>query len=212
LRTASRTDDGHEWARLSEAGGAGEEEGWSPRASSDPELARAVGTAVHRALELLDLEAEPVGALQAQIDGLADAVRGFVPQSRLIEVVRSARELLEEADRRGILYELFDRREQILGREVPVLLPDEESGGAIVGTLDLLYRDPNTGQLVVADFKTDALQSEDDFEQRREHYLAQGRVYQDAVAMMFPEEDAPAFELWFLRANRIVRGEARVQG
>lgn len=206
LRTASRADDGHEWTRLSEAGGGGEEEGWSPRASTDPELARAVGTAVHRALELLDLEAEPIGALRTQIEGLADAVRGFVPQARLIEVVRTARELLEEADRRGILYELFDRREQILGREVPVLLPDHESGGAIVGTLDLLYRDPNTGQLVVADFKTDALQSQEEFEQRREHYLAQGRVYQDAVALMFPEEEAPAFELWFLSANRIVRG------
>ena len=144
--------------------------------------------------------------MRTQIEGLADAVRGFVPQARLIEVVRTARELLEEADRRGILYELFDRREQILGREVPVLLPDHESGGAIVGTLDLLYRDPNTGQLVVADFKTDALQSQEEFEQRREHYLAQGRVYQDAVALMFPEEEAPAFELWFLSANRIVRG------
>lgn len=206
LRTASRADDGHEWVRLSEAGGGGEEEGWSPRASTDPELARAVGTAVHRALELLDLEAEPVGALRTQIEGLADAVRGFVPQSRLREVVQLARELLEEADRRGILYELFDRREQILGREVPVLLPDEVSGGAIVGTLDLLYRDPNTGQLIVADFKTDVVQSQEQFEQRREHYLAQGRVYQDAVARMFPEEDAPAFELWFLSANRIVRG------
>jgi ATP-dependent exoDNAse (exonuclease V) beta subunit len=206
LRTASRANDGHEWARVSEAGGGGEEDGWSPRASTDPELARAVGTAVHRALELLDLEAEPVSALRAQIDGLADAVRGFVPKARLLEVVRTARELLEEADRRGILYELFDRREQILGREVPVLLPDEESGGAIVGTLDLLYRDPNTGQLVVADFKTDALQSQEQFEQQREHYLAQGRVYQDAVALMFPEEEAPAFELWFLSANRIVRG------
>lgn len=205
LRTASRAEDGHEWARLSEAGGGGEEEGWSPRASTDPELARAVGTAVHRALELLDLEAEPVGALRTQIEGLADAVRGFVPQSRLLEVVRTARELLEEADRRGILYELFDRREQILGREVPVLLPDVESGGAIVGTLDLLYRDPNTGQLVVADFKTDVLQSQEQFEQRREHYLAQGQVYQDAVARMFPDEEAPAFELWFLSANRIVR-------
>jgi ATP-dependent helicase/nuclease subunit A len=206
LRTASQADDGHEWVRLAEAGGGGEEDGWSPRASSDPELARAVGTAVHRALELLDLDAEPVGALRTQIEGLADAVRGFVPKSRLLEVVRSARELLEEADRRGILYELFDRREQILGREVPVLLPDEESGGAIVGTLDLLYRDPNTGQLIVADFKTDVLQSQEDFEQRREHYLAQGRVYQDAVARMFPAEEAPAFELWFLSANRIVRG------
>lgn len=206
LRTASRADDGHEWVRLSEAGGGGEEEGWSPRASTDPELARAVGTAVHRALELLDLEAEPIGALRTQIEGLADAVRGFVPQSRLLEVVRTARELLEEADRRGILYELFDRRDQILGREVPVLLPDEESGGAIVGTLDLLYRDPNTGQLVVADFKTDVLQSQEQFEQRREHYLAQGQVYQDAVALMFPDEESPAFELWFLSANRIVRG------
>lgn len=204
LRTASR-EEGHEAVRFAEAGGGGEEDAWSPRGSSDPELARAIGTAVHRALELLDLDLEPVGALQAQIHGLADAVRGFVPQARLDEVVRAARELLEEADRRGILYELFDRREQILGREVPVLLPDQESGGAIVGTLDLLYRDPNTGQLVVADFKTDAIHSQEQFEQRCAHYLAQGQVYQQAVAQMFPDEEPPAFELWFLSANRIVR-------
>lgn len=205
VRTASR-EDGHEVLRFAEAGGSGaEDEAWTTRAIGDPELARAVGTAVHRALELIQLDAEPVAALQAQIAGLADAVRGFVPRSRLDEVVQEARRLLEDADRSGILYELFDRRDQILGREVPVLLPDESTGGAVIGTLDLLYRDPATGQLVVADFKTDAVRSDEELQAKRAHYLGQGQVYQDAVARMFPNEEPPAFELWFLTANRIVR-------
>ena len=205
VRTASR-EQGHEELRFAEAGGAGaDDDPWVPRTALDPELARAMGTAVHRALELIDLDQEPVRALREQIDNLADSVRGFVPRARLDEVVMQARGLLEQADRSGILYELFDRREQILGREIPVLLADPEHGGAIVGTLDLLYRDPATGQLVVADFKTDTLSSADELESRASHYLGQGRVYQDAVAQMFPDEEPPAFELWFLAANRIVR-------
>ena len=205
VRTASR-EQGHEELRFAEAGGAGaDDDPWVTRAALDPELARAMGTAVHRALELIDLEEEPVRALRQQIDSLADSVRGFVPRTRLSEVVAQARALLEEADRSGILYELFDRREQILGREIPVLLPDEKHGGAVVGTLDLLYRDPATGQLVVADFKTDAVSSADELEAKASHYLGQGKVYQDAVARMFPDEEPPAFELWFLAANRIVR-------
>ena len=86
-----------------------------------------------------------------------------------------------------------------------MLLPDEKHGGAVVDTLDLLYRDPATGQLVVADFKTDAVSSADELEAKASHYLGQGKVYQDAVARMFPDEEPPAFELWFLAANRIVR-------
>ncbi|MCH2101354.1 MAG: UvrD-helicase domain-containing protein [Planctomycetes bacterium] len=205
IRTASR-ESGHEEFRFVEAGGAGtEDDSWAAQGALDPELSRAVGTAVHRALELLDLDADPVSALRDQIDTLANSVRGFVPRARLNEVVAQARTMLEEADRRGILYELFGRHEQIIGREIPILLPDEEIGGAIVGTLDLLYRDPATGQLVVADFKTDAVRSEEDLEAKTAHYRGQGRVYQDAVARMFPEEEPPAFELWFLTANRIVR-------
>lgn len=205
LRTAS-AESGHEQHRFGEAGGLGEDDPWIVEVRTDPELARAVGTAVHRVLELIDLHEAPEAALRAQLEQLPKTVRGLVPATRQQEVVAQARALLEQAERNALLAELFALKDQVLGREVPVLLPDHEAHGAIVGTLDLLYRDASTGQLVVADFKTDLVESAAQLEAKRSHYLAQGEVYRRAVAQMFPDEELePVFELWFLVADRVLR-------
>ena len=44
---------------------------------------------------------------------------------------------------------------EVLGRELPLLLEDPD-GTRWNGTIDLLYRDPADGRLVVADYKSDA--------------------------------------------------------
>lgn len=202
-RVASR-EHSHESVRLLD-GDADEDWSLTLQPQTDAALARFVGTAVHRALELLDLDAEPVAELQRQLLQLPSAISGYVSNEHRSQVVAQARAILEAADRNGMLHELYERKDQILGREIPVLLPADEAGSVIVGTLDLLYRDPATGQLIVADFKTDQVETTAELNARAEHYAGQGAVYQRAVQAMFPDEDPPGFELWFLAANRIHR-------
>ena len=103
----------------------------------------------------------------------------------------------------------------IMARELPFLLDPETSTffeeedadrplGAVIGTIDLLYRDPDTSQLVVADWKTDRVTDAAALRERARHYVPQGRIYLEAVQKAFPEEGPPRFELWFLQPDRIV--------
>jgi ATP-dependent exoDNAse (exonuclease V) beta subunit len=176
--------------------------------------ARATGTAVHRALELIDLQLSPEEALELQLNNLPQSLNGFISPDDLPQVVTLAKQVLQQMDNNGLLHELFERRTQILGREIPILLHSGASAsidsknssiplGAYVGTLDLLYRDPADGQLVVADFKTDQVPNVDAIRQLASAYSAQGEIYCAAVESMFPNEEPPRFELWFLRAGVI---------
>ena len=171
--------------------------------------ARAVGTAVHRALELIDLQQTPESALEKQLESLPQDLRGFIASADLADVAAQAKQVLQQMDNNGMLHELFERREYILGREIPVLLTptdcntDEDPLGAIVGTLDLLYRDPADGQLVVADFKSDQIPDAQALRHLAKAYKPQGELYCRAVEKLFPDEEPPRFELWFLRAGEI---------
>jgi ATP-dependent exoDNAse (exonuclease V) beta subunit len=176
--------------------------------------ARATGTAVHRALELIDLQLSPEEALELQLDNLPQSLNGFISPDDLPQVVTLAKQVLQQMDNNGLLHELFERRTQILGREIPILLhpealaPTDKKNSSVplaayVGTLDLLYRDPADGQLVVADFKTDQVPNVDAIRQLASAYSAQGEIYCAAVEAMFPDEEPPRFELWFLRAGVI---------
>jgi ATP-dependent exoDNAse (exonuclease V) beta subunit len=168
----------------------------------DRDVAMAAGGAIHRALETWDLAADPGSETERQ--------RGLLPSylGTLAEVDVAARalplaaELLDGFAKGPLLARLRGLREHVLARELPVLLPP--SGGAVgvvSGTIDLLYRDPATGRLVVADYKTDDLSA---VEARVAVYAPQGGVYVRALreALDLPED--PRFELWFLRAERVV--------
>ncbi len=76
--------------------------------------------------------------------------------------------------------------------------------GFVAGTIDLLYRDPATGALVIADYKTDAALRPEEIAQRAETYAAQGAVYQRALQEALRLDDPPRFELWFLQPGAIV--------
>jgi ATP-dependent exoDNAse (exonuclease V) beta subunit len=89
------------------------------------------------------------------------------------------------------------REVEVLGRELPLLLRDD-AGRTWAGTLDLLYRDPLDGQLVVADYKTD--RSPD--AQARARYRSQLEVYARGVARLFPSEPPPRLELVWLRTGQ----------
>ncbi len=176
------------------------------RSAVGRETAMAAGGAVHRALEEWDLAADPeteasrqCSLLPAYLASLAGAgEEGALPV---------ATSFLQAFARGGLLGRLRDLKDHILARELPVLLPageEERSAvGAVSGTIDLLYRDPRDGRLVIADFKTDDVETEEEVRARAAAYAAQGEVYARAIRQALELAGAPRFELWFLKPAQI---------
>ena len=76
--------------------------------------------------------------------------------------------------------------------------------GYVSGRVDLVYRDPDTGEVVVADYKTDDLTGEAECQARAELYRAQAELYGRALQEGLGLEHAPRLELWFLAADLVV--------
>jgi len=197
-----------------------------PKAERQREIALAIGTAVHRALEIFDLEADPTEELERQIEGLAEALPAGLTGEDRVAAQAGATEILESLEGSELLARFVALGSHVLARELPVLLPapevpslDEEEApeaslarvplGYVSGILDLLYRDPESGAIVVADFKTDAVDSDQDLEHRARAYALQGALYSRAVQEALNLSEPPRFELWFLRPGRVVLAPPR---
>ncbi len=76
--------------------------------------------------------------------------------------------------------------------------------------MDLVYRDPTSGEWVVADYKTDAVASDADVERLVREYAPQGAVYTQALRSALSLPALPRFELWLLAADRIVAADPAV--
>ena len=87
---------------------------------------------------------------------------------------------------------------QILGREVPLLLPWD--GQVMEGVIDLVYE--HDGLLYLADYKTDRIARED-LTQGAERYRQQAHIYSRAVRQSLQREVA-AFKVIFLRLGEAV--------
>ena len=122
--------------------------------------------------------------------------------------VERARELLDGFRGGALAERLRALRDVIVARELPVLLPAEPEGdgpvGFVAGAIDLLYREPESGDFVIADYKTDRVEDPAELERRAGHYEAQGRHYRRAVREALGLDRDPRFELWFLAADRVV--------
>ncbi|MEN8180954.1 MAG: UvrD-helicase domain-containing protein [Myxococcota bacterium] len=204
LRAASQ-DAAHASVEIALGAGYGEDSG-APDAGAPPrELALAVGSAVHRALEELDPSGDPDRDRQRCLESVRRALSslaGAGPEDAL-----SAAAEVVDAFLRGPLYRrLLDVAPGVLARELPVLLPldgPDTSVGAVVGTIDLLYRDPEDGCFVVADYKTDRLEGSAAHVERASRYAGQGAVYRRAIRESLALGQDPRFELWFLRSGRV---------
>ena len=102
----------------------------------------------------------------------------------------------------------LEQKSLIRARELPLLVAgDSEIGlGPIdghVGTLDLLYQDPENGRLVVADFKSDAVADEAAIPKKDATYRSQLELYGRAVREALALSEPPRLELWFLSLDRI---------
>jgi ATP-dependent exoDNAse (exonuclease V) beta subunit len=160
------------------------------------------GTVVHGIMELIAGDPDPKAALEAL---RADPRRWPIPSERgpIEESVIGRVEDVLDALRGGALIGVLARAE-VLGCEVPMLLAGGEDGpvGAWSGAIDMLYRCPDDGEIVVVDHKTDTGLS--DVEQGARAYAAQGAVYVTAVQQALDLPRPPRFEVWMLAEDQRV--------
>ena len=176
--------------------------------SSDREAAMAAGGAVHRALEEWDLANDSKRELERQRDLLPAYLAPLAGSDVLERALPRAADLLEHFAASGLLIRLRELRTAILARELPVLIPPGDGPhaavGVVTGAIDLLYRDPATGEVVIADYKTDETATAADLDRRAAAYAPQGAAYVRAIQEALELKKAPRFELWFLRADKVV--------
>jgi len=167
----------------------------APRAGAAPasDAARLAGTEVHRVLETLRLDSDLRAQIAAQRERLASALAGDV---------------LARFAQGPLLARLAALREHVIARELPVLLPPEPEGdgavGFVAGAIDLLYRDPATGEFVVVDYKTDRVEGAAALAERAAGYRSQLASYRRAVMEALALARPPRGELWFLHAGEVV--------
>jgi ATP-dependent helicase/nuclease subunit A len=170
-------------------------------------VALAVGRAIHRALESLDLSAEPDLALKAQRVLLPFYLGPFVSGNAMAEALERAGSLWDRFSRGQLSRRLLGLRDHLVARELPVLLPPLEGQGPVgfvAGSVDLLYRDPHSGRMVVADYKTDIVEGEEALMQRARLYASQISVYVRAVREALGLDEEPRAELWFLYTGEVL--------
>ncbi len=200
---------------LASGEGAGASDAGAPAARA---AAQAIGVAVHRALETFDLGAEPRAEItrqQALLEKtLAPLASRLPPGLEVKELARQAGLFVAGLAGGRLLTRLRELREHVLARELPLLgpPPDGDVGPLLftTGCVDLLYRDPVDGEIVIVDFKTDEIESTDGeaneaaLAARTAAYAPQGESYRRALRQAFALASPPRFELWFLAVDRIV--------
>ncbi|MEN8164816.1 MAG: 3'-5' exonuclease, partial [Acidobacteriota bacterium] len=174
----------------------------------DQRVAMAIGTAMHTVLERFDHEAEDSeDEFALRLDEALLWLKAALAREDSRERAKARLEVLGERFRGGALWPRFlGLDKSILARELPLVAAPGSGGavGAVTGAIDLVYRDPVTGEIVVADYKTDRLESDDDIQDRAAVYQPQLQVYADALQEAMNLDVAPRKELWFLWSGVVV--------
>lgn len=155
-------------------------------------VGRVVGVVVHRLLERWDFSREPSECL-SWIDSVVESVLRSGEQVDASAVTASVRELLVSFTQSDLYRRLA--MAEILGREVPLLMPWGERQ-VMEGVIDVIYR--LDGTVWVADYKTDAIEAER-AAAWAERYRVQAQVYKEAVRGSLHVE--PRFHCLFLRCG-----------
>jgi ATP-dependent exoDNAse (exonuclease V) beta subunit len=177
--------------------------------------ARAVGTAIHRVLEDFDFAADPQNELTRQREALSQDLSRNAPEREQKAAQAAALRLFDQIASGELLARLRLLSDRFVAQELPVLLPpgEDEKPNAdpspraidyLVGSIDLVYRDPDSDELVVADYKTDSLADGESLPDRIRSYAKQGAIYQRAIRESLALPYTPRFELWFLDLDQIV--------
>lgn len=193
--------------RFGEGGRRSAPSGAEPEAEAA--VARAVGVAIHAVLEELDLAADAEVANERARARLPALVRGAAEPGVAEQALARAGELFERVAAGPLAARLRALGRDALHRELPVILPADAVEGAAActtGVVDLVYREPETGRLVIADYKTDRVEGDAALRERARRYAPQGAVYQRALRDGLGLDYTPRFELWFLHAGKIDLG------
>ncbi|MDF0650529.1 MAG: hypothetical protein CV081_06790 [Nitrospira sp. LK265] len=162
----------------------------------DVEIGRLAGVVAHRLLERWDFSQDPSG-LFTQVDPALRSVLGPDDQSVTGAVADSVKDLLATFSRSEAYASL--RSSQILGREVPFIMPWGDRQ-VMEGVIDLIYR--LEGEIWIVDYKTDMI-SPDRASARAEQYRTQSEVYKAAVRQSLGVETV-RFHCLFLRCAMAV--------
>jgi ATP-dependent helicase/nuclease subunit A len=162
----------------------------------DAAVGRLVGVVAHRLLERWDFS-QDLSGLCAQVVLAVQAALGPDDQPHAGAVAESVTDLLATFGRSEAYGRL--RSSQIIGREVPFIMP-WGNRQVMEGVIDLIYR--LDGELWVADYKTDAI-SADQAAARAEQYRTQSEVYKVAVQESLGVESI-RFHCLFLRCATAV--------
>ncbi len=162
----------------------------------DAAVGRLVGVVAHRLLERWDFS-QDLSGLCAQVVLAVQAALGPDDQPHAGAVAESVTDLLATFGRSEAYGRL--RSSQIIGREVPFIMPWGNKQ-VMEGVIDLIYR--LDGELWVADYKTDAI-SADQAAARAEQYRTQSEVYKVAVQESLGVESV-RFHCLFLRCATAV--------
>ncbi len=199
-------------------GSGGPTEDEAPQGGEAPErtAARAAGSAVHRLLEELDLQGPAAAEVAGAREHLVERVRPYLPAGTDPTAAAEAAEVVLDRLVLGpLLARLAELGDRVVARELPLLLPPlppaaggEGSGGEgpvgfLSGAVDLLYREEGTGALVVADYKTDRVETDEEVRERAAAYTPQATLYARALQQALGLPEPPRAELWFLWAGRI---------
>ncbi|WP_455388456.1 UvrD-helicase domain-containing protein [Petrachloros mirabilis] len=157
----------------------------------DSDVRRLVGTLAHRLLERWDFAAPAANLL----DEIAPMVRRMLAQDQREfgpTIIESLRDLFTTWGQSDSYAQL--RSAEILGREVPFLMPWGEHQ-VMEGAIDIIYR--LDGRLWIADYKTDQVTAEE-APARAEQYSQQAMLYRQAAAACLGTTSV-AFQFLFLR-------------
>jgi ATP-dependent exoDNAse (exonuclease V) beta subunit len=143
---------------------------------------------------------------------LPELLRPLLSAGEVEAAAERCRELLDRLELGDLLERLAALEGRVVARELPVLLPPGSAGGAaddrpvgfVSGAVDLLYRDPENGDLVVADYKTDRVESPEELADRAGAYASQAAAYARAVQEALGLAEPPRAELWFLWPGEVV--------
>jgi ATP-dependent helicase/nuclease subunit A len=204
------SDESHRMLDLAEAEGvpAADESGATAIEGAARAAGMAIGTAVHSLLEELDLSCDLESQLAARRDELVTHTVAGLDREAADTARQRLDALLDRLEESTCLARLAEIGPFVLARELPILAPPPADGGAVAfvaGAIDLVYRDPATGRVVVADYKTDRVVDDEGIATRSAVYRPQLETYGRLLEEAFSLADSPEIELWFLEADRIVR-------
>jgi ATP-dependent exoDNAse (exonuclease V) beta subunit len=165
-------------------------------------VAMAVGTAMHGLLERFDYSAgDPKRELSTRLDEALVWLHGALPREEIRVTAGERLESIVKHFREGPLWHRFlDLDGSILARELALVTTPETGGavGAVTGAIDLVYQDSDTGEIVVADYKTDQLADDGEIQDRSAVYQPQLEIYARALKQALNLDVMPRQELWFV--------------